>query len=183
MTEITKERKDRDTKPRWYVVHTYSGHENKVKTTMELMVKNQGMEDLVLEVAVPTEEFVEEKEGVEKVKERKLYPSYVLVRMIMTDESWYLVRNTRGVTGFLGPASNPIPLTKEEEESLGVREVKPVVYDYEVGDSVKIIDGPFMNFLGEIDSIDEEKNEITVNISMFGRETKLELSFDQAEKA
>lgn len=182
MTEITNERKDRDSRPRWYVVHTYSGHENKVKTTMELMVKNQGMEDLVLEVAVPTEEYIEEKDGVEKVKERKLYPSYVLVRMIMTDESWYLVRNTRGVTGFLGPASNPIPLTKEEEESLGVREVKPIDYGYEVGIPVKIIDGPFEGFVGNIESIDEEKKEISVFISMFGRDTKLDLKFNQAEK-
>lgn len=182
LTEITNERRDRDTKPRWYVVHTYSGHENKVKTTMELMVKNQGMEDLVLEVAVPTEEYVEEKDGVKKTKERKLYPSYVLVRMIMTDESWYLVRNTRGVTGFLGPASNPIPLTKEEEISLGVKEVKPIEYNYNVGDSVNIIDGPFMNFMGEIADINEDKEEITVLISMFGRETKLDLAFNQAEK-
>lgn len=182
MTEITNERTDRDSRPRWYVVHTYSGHENKVKTTMELMVKNQGMEDLVLEVAVPTEEYVEEKDGVEKVKERKLYPSYVLVRMIMTDESWYLVRNTRGVTGFLGPASNPIPLTKEEEESLGVREVKPIDYGYEVGDTVKIVDGPFEGFVGNIESIDEDKREISVFISMFGRDTKLDLEFSQAEK-
>ncbi len=182
MTEITNERKDRDPKARWYVVHTYSGHENKVKTTMDLMVKNQGMEDLVQEIAVPTEEFVEEKDGQDKVKERKLYPSYVLVKMIMTDESWYLVRNTRGVTGFLGPASNPIPLTKEEEASLGVKDTSAKDYDYQEGDSVKIIDGPFNEFLGEIESVNEEKQEIVVYISMFGRETKLELSFDQAEK-
>lgn len=182
MTEITNERKDRDPKARWYVVHTYSGHENKVKTTMDLMVKNQGMEDLVQEIAVPTEEFVEEKDGQDKVKERKLYPSYVLVKMIMTDESWYLVRNTRGVTGFLGPASNPIPLTKEEEASLGVREVSSKDYGYNIGDSVKIVDGPFNEFLGEIESINEEKGEITVYISMFGRETKLDLKYDQAEK-
>lgn len=182
MTEISNERKDRDPRARWYVVHTYSGHENKVKTTMELMVKNQGMEDLVQEIAVPTEELVETKDGVDKVKETKLYPSYVLVKMIMTDESWYLVRNTRGVTGFLGPASNPIPLTKEEEKALGVKEVKKIDYDYHIGDSVKIIDGPFENFLGEIESIDQEKEEVAVYISMFNRETKLELGFDQVEK-
>lgn len=182
MTEITNERKDRDPKARWYVVHTYSGHENKVKTTMELMVKNQGMEDLVQEIAVPTEEVVEDKEKGDKVKEVKLYPSYVLVKMIMTDESWYLVRNTRGVTGFLGPASNPIPLTKEEEKSLGVKDTKKTDYNYEVGDSVKIIDGPFNNFLGEIESINEEKEELVVYISMFGRETKLELGYNQVEK-
>lgn len=182
MTEITNERKDRDPRARWYVVHTYSGHENKVKTTMELMVKNQGMEDLVQEIAVPTEEFVEDKDGVEKVKESKLYPSYVLVKMIMTDESWYLVRNTRGVTGFLGPASNPIPLTREEEKLLGVKEARNIEYNYEIGDSVKIIDGPFNNFLGQIESINEEKEEITVYISMFGRETKIELKYDQVEK-
>lgn len=182
MTEITNERTDRDPRARWYVVHTYSGHENKVKTTMELMVKNQGMENLIFEISVPTEEYVEDKEGSEKVKERKIYPSYVLVKMIMTDESWYLVRNTRGVTGFLGPASNPIPLTKEEEIALGVKEVAPIEYNYNVGDQVKIIDGPFMNFLGNIDAVDEEKEQLTVYISMFGRNTKIELDFDQAEK-
>lgn len=182
MTEIINERKDRDPRARWYVVHTYSGHENKVKTTMELMVKNQGMEDLVQEIEVPTEELIETKDGVEKVKETKLYPSYVLVKMIMTDESWYLVRNTRGVTGFLGPASNPIPLTKEEEKALGVKEVRRIDYDYHVGDSVKIIDGPFENFLGQIESINKDKEEVTVFISMFNRETKLDLGFDQVEK-
>lgn len=182
MTEITNERKDRDPKARWYVVHTYSGHENKVKTTMELMVKNQGMEDLVQEIEVPTEEVVEDKEGSDKVKEVKLYPSYVLVKMIMTDESWYLVRNTRGVTGFLGPASNPIPLTKEEEASLGVKDKSSIEYNYEIGDTVKITNGPFNDFIGEIESINEEKEEIGVFISMFGRETKLELKYDQVEK-
>lgn len=182
MADITNERTDRDPDARWYVVHTYSGHENKVKTTMEQMVKNQGMEHLVQEISVPVDNVVEEKNGAKKSKEVKLYPSYVLVKMIMTDESWYLVRNTRGVTGFLGPASNPIPLTLEEEISLGVKKRKPSDFGYEVGNQVKIIDGPFTDFIGEIENIDEEEEKITVLISMFGRETKLDLDYNQALK-
>lgn len=182
MTEITNERTDRDPRARWYVVHTFSGHENKVQKTMELMVENQGMEDMILEVSVPVEEYVEIKDGVETIKERKLYPSYVLVNMIMTDETWYLVRNTQGVTGFLGPTSNPIPLSPEEEESLGVREPKVVVYDFEIGDTVEIIDGPFLDFLGVIKDIDGDEGTVTVEISMLGRDTELDLTFDQVEK-
>lgn len=182
MTDKFQERTDRDPEPRWYVVHTYSGHENKVKKTMELMVKNQNMENLVLDIQVPMEEYAEIKDGVEVVKERKLYPSYVLVRMIVTDESWYLVRNTRGVTGFLGPASNPIPLTKEEEELLGVKKVQAIEYNYEVGESVKVTDGPFLNLLGTIEEVDVENQKLSVFISMFGRDTKLDLDFNQVEK-
>lgn len=182
MTKITNERPDRDPRARWYVVHTFSGHENKVQKTMELMVENQGMEDMILEVAVPVEEYVEIKDGVEAVKERKLYPSYVLVNMILTDETWYLVRNTQGVTGFLGPTSNPIPLSPEEEESLGVREPKVIVHDFQVGDTVKVTDGPFLDFLGEILEVNVEEGTVTVGISMLGRDTELELEFGQVEK-
>lgn len=182
MIEVTNERSDRYPDARWYVVHTYSGHENKVKTTMEQMVKNRGMEDIIFEISVPTEQFTEKKEGVEKVKERKIFPSYVLVHMIMTDESWYLVRNTRGVTGFVGPGSKPVPLTKAEEMALGVTEPKAPEYDYNVDDSVKVITGPFKDFLGKIESIDDEKAKLRVFISMFGRDTKLELDYNQVEK-
>lgn len=182
MTEISNERTDRDPNARWYVVHTISGHENKVQKTMQLMVKNQEMEDLIFDIAVPTEEVVEVKEGEETLKEKKLYPSYVLVNMIMTDETWYLVRNTRGVTGFLGPASNPIPLTKEEEEALGVKKQKIIVHDFEINETVRIIDGPFLDFLGTVAAVDNEEGVVTVLISMFGRDTEISLNFDQVKK-
>lgn len=168
-------------KARWYVMHTYSGHENKVKVNIEKMVENRGMEDVILEVKVPTEEKVEIKNGKKKVKESKLFPGYVLVKMHMTDESWYLVRNTRGVTGFVGPSSKPIPLTDQEIRSMGVEQPR-VEVDIKVGESVKVTSGPFETFIGTIEHINMEKQTLKVRISMFGRETPVELEFDQIEK-
>lgn len=172
----------RENTAKWYVIHTYSGHENKVKANMEAMVQNRHMEDVILDIQVPMEEYVEEKEGVAKSKERKLFPSYVLVKMIMNDETWYLVRNTRGVTGFVGPGSKPVPLSDEEVLALGVADKKEFFGGFEVGESVKVKDGPFEDFVGVIDAMSYEKGKVDVVISMFGRDTKVELSFNQIVK-
>ncbi|MGO1580663.1 MAG: transcription termination/antitermination protein NusG [Peptoniphilaceae bacterium] len=172
----------REDNAKWYVIHTYSGHENKVKANMEAMVANRNMEDLIFDIQVPLEEFVENKDGVKKVKERKMFPSYVLVKMIMNDESWYLVRNTRGVTGFVGPGSKPVPLSDEEVRTLGVTDDKELFGNYEVGDTIKVLNGPFNDFVGKIDSFNYDKGKVKVSISMFGRDTLVELDFNQIIK-
>lgn len=166
---------------KWYVVHTYSGHENKVKANIEKIVENRGKNDLILEVAVPTEEIVEIKNGKKKVKLRKIFPGYCIVKMVMTDESWYIVRNTRGVTGFVGPESKPIPLTETEIANMGI-EKHVVEIDVEVGDSIRVISGPFDGFEGVVKDVNVEKEILHVSISMFGRETPVELEFIQVEK-
>lgn len=183
MTDKELSREERAKLAKWYVVHTYSGHENKVKANLEKMVENRGMRDDIFEVAVPTEEYIETKSGKKKLKERKMFPGYVLVKMIINDESWYLVRNTRGVTGFVGPSSKPVPLSDSEVRALGVQEkvVMPLV-DFKSKDVVKVITGPFENFIGTIDTISMEKRKAKVYVSMFGRETLVELEFDQIEK-
>lgn len=166
---------------RWYVVHTYSGHENKVKANIEKLVENREMQDIIFEVRVPVEEVVEVKNGKKKMKERKMFPSYVIIKMIMTDESWYLVRNTRGVTGFVGPGSKPVPLTEEEVKALGVVERLPAI-ELVPGDTIKVKEGPFEDFIGAVESISQEKRKIKAFVSMFGRETLIELDYDQIEK-
>lgn len=166
----------------WYVVHTYSGHENKVKANLEKMVENRGNIDDIFEVTVPTEEYVDNKNGKKEIKERKLFPGYVLVKMIINDESWYLVRNTRGVTGFVGPGSKPVPLSEAEVKNLGVKETMLPSVDFEIKDSVKVISGPFENFMGSVENLNLEKRKVKVFVSMFGRETLIELDFDQVEK-
>lgn len=166
---------------KWYVVHTYSGHENKVKANIEKIVENRGMEDVILQVVVPTETVVEIKAGKRKDKSKKIFPGYALVKMIMTDESWYVVRNTRGVTGFVGPGSKPIPLTDEEVENMGL-EKRTIQVDFSIGDSITVISGPFENFIGTVEEIHMEKQSIKAMISMFGRETPVELEFDQVRK-
>ena len=166
---------------RWYVVHTFSGYENKVATNLETIVENRKLEDLIFDIKVPTETVTEIQDNKKREVERKIFPGYVLVKMIMTDDSWYVVRNVRGVTGFVGPSSSkPVPLTDKEVEALGV-EKHTVEVGYNVGDNVKIIDGPLEGFIGIIDSIDMSKNSVQVIISMFGRETPVELEFDQVE--
>ncbi|HAQ39899.1 MAG TPA: transcription termination/antitermination protein NusG [Clostridiales bacterium] len=167
--------------PRWYVVHTYSGHENKVKANIEKLVENREMQDAIFEVRVPVEEVLEVKNGKKKMKERKMFPSYVIIKMIMTDESWYLVRNTRGVTGFVGPGSKPVPLTDEEVKALGVVERLPAI-ELVPGDTIKVKEGPFEDFIGAVESISQEKRKIKAFVSMFGRETLIELDYDQIEK-
>jgi transcription termination/antitermination protein NusG len=166
---------------KWYVVHTYSGYENKVKANIEKLVENRGMHELVHEVVVPMEEQIEIKEGKRKATLKKVFPGYVLVKMIMTDESWYLVRNTRGVTSFVGPGSKPVPLTDEEVVAMGVEEVVSTV-DYEVGDSVRIASGPLESFIGTVEEISIEKKKVRVLVAMFGRETPVELELTQIHK-
>ena len=166
---------------RWYVAHTYSGYENKVKANIEKLVENRRMQDVIFEVSVPMEEQVEIKNGKKKVTQKKIFPGYVLVKMLMTDESWYVVRNTRGVTGFVGPGSKPVPLTDAEVKNLGV-EKHVVKLDAKLGDNVKVVSGPFENFIGVIQEINNEKQKVKVLVSMFGRETPVELEFTQIEK-
>lgn len=180
MAEKTREQREQDSN--WYVVHTYSGHENKVKANIEKMVENRGMIDDIFEVAVPTEEYVHTKDGKNEIRERKLFPGYVLIKMIIDDESWYLVRNTRGVTGFVGPGSKPIPLTEQEVAELGVQEEIITETDLRVNETINVISGPFEGHAGEIKEIFLEKQKIRVNISMFGRDTPVELEFGQVEK-
>jgi transcriptional antiterminator NusG len=167
--------------PMWYVVHTYSGHENKVKVNIEKLVENRGMQDLVLSVVVPTEDVVEMKNGQRKIKTRKMFPGYVLVKMIVTNESWYLVRNTQGVTGFVGHGSEPVPLTLEEVRRMGIEKII-IDMDIKIGDSVKVINGPFEGFMGIVSNFDEEKQVMKVMISMFGRDTLVELEYAQIDK-
>ncbi|MBP7402987.1 MAG: transcription termination/antitermination protein NusG [Clostridia bacterium] len=164
---------------RWYVVHTYSGYENKVKATLERIVENRGIHDFIQDVSVPEEEIMEIKDGKKKTVRRKIYPGYVLVKMVLTDEIWYIVRNTRGVTGFVGPNSRPIPLTEEELALMGLESSWEPVVDYGVGDSVKVINGPLESFIGTVEDINLEKKKVRVLISMFGRETPVELELAQ----
>lgn len=164
----------------WYVVHTYSGYENKVAQNLETLVENRRLHDLIQEVKVPTEIVPEIKDGVKREVERKLFPGYVLVKMVMTDDTWHLVRNVRGVTGFVGSANKPIPLTEEEVLAMGM-EKHEIVVNYNVGDHVRIVDGPLASFTGVVEEIEPEKNRVSVMVSMFGRETPVELELDQVE--
>ena len=166
---------------KWYVVHTYSGYENKVASNLEKTVENRQLQDLIQEIRVPTEKVTEITEsGKRKEVERKIFPGYDIVKMVMTDESWYAVRNIRGCTGFVGPSSKPIPLTEDEVARLGI-EQRDIQVSYKVGDSVNIVDGPLEGFVGTVEEMDVEKNRIRVTVSMFGRETPVELELDQAE--
>ena len=165
---------------KWYVAHTYSGYENTVAVSIEQAVENRNMHDLIAEVSIPLETVTEITENGPKTVERKVFPGYVLVKMIMTDETWHLVRNVRGVTGFVGAANKAIPLTDEEIAALGV-EKREVVVGYAVGDSVKITDGALASFIGTVEELDTERGKVRVVVSMFGRETPVELDLDQVE--
>ena len=165
---------------KWYVAHTYSGYENTVAVSIEQAVENRNMHDLIAEVSIPLETVTEVTENGPKTVERKVFPGYVLVKMIMTDETWHLVRNIRGVTGFVGAANKAIPLTDEEIAALGV-EKREVVVGYGVGDSVKITDGALASFIGTVEELDTDKGKVRVVVSMFGRETPVELDLDQVE--
>ena len=169
---------------KWYVIHTYSGYENKVATDLETIVENRGMQDLILDINIPTEKITEIKDdGSTKEVERKVFPGYVLVKMIVTDESWYVVRNVRGVTGFVGPKGYPLPLTEEEVKRMRLE--KPVVVDtdFEIGETVKIVDGTLEGFIGTIDALDIPRGKCKVTVSMFGRPTPVELELYQIERA
>ena len=163
---------------KWYVVHTYSGYENAVKTSIEKFVTGRGMEDMILRIEVPMETVTEVTDsGATKEVERKVFPGYVLIKMVMTDDTWHLVRNVRGVTGFVGSANKAIPLTEEEVLAMGM-EKHEIVVRYNVGDHVKIVDGPLASFTGVVEEIEPEKNRVSVMVSMFGRETPVELELD-----
>ena len=161
----------------WYVVHTYSGYENKVKANIEKTIENRKLQDQILEVSVPLETAYEIKNGVKKQVQRKLFPGYVLLHMEMNDETWYVVRNTRGVTGFVGPGSKPVPLTEAEMKNMGLAKEAEVEIDFAVGDSAIIVSGPFEGAQGIISAINMHKQSVTVNIEMLGRETPVEISF------
>ena len=164
--------------PRWYVAHTYSGYENKVKDNLEKIVENRALGHLIFDIRIPVEKVIEKNGDVEKEVEYKIFPSYVYVKMCMTDESWHAVRNITGVTGFVGPGSRPVPLTDEEVERMGV-EVRTIEIKFAVGDSVRITDGPLAGFIGVVDEISADLTSVKVTASLFGRETKVELASNQ----
>ena len=166
---------------KWYVAHTYSGYENKVKEDLEKTVENRGLQDMILEISYPTEEVVEMKDGKRKVVTRKMLPGYVMIKMIMNDKTWYIVRNTRGVTGFVGPGSKPVPLTDEEVTKLGVEYI-PIELDLSVGESVRVVSGPLENFIGTVEALDPERQKVKQTVSIFNRDTPVELDYIQVQK-
>lgn len=173
--------KEENLEPKWYVVHTYSGYENKVKTDLEKTIKNRELEEFFFDIIVPMEEQIEIKDGKRKTNLKKVFPGYVLIKMIVTEESWYIVRNTRGVTGFVGSGTDPIPLTNQEIRNMGF-EMAVVNVDYDVNDTVRVVNGPLASFVGVVQEINKEKSKVKVLVSMFGRETPVELEFSQVEK-
>lgn len=166
---------------KWYVVHTYSGYENKVKANIEKTIENRHLEDQILEVRVPMEEVVELKNGVQKTAQRKLFPGYVMIHMIMNDDTWYVVRNTRGVTGFVGPGSKAVPLEEEEMANLGIKR-EEVVVNFGVGDTVTVLSGAWEGTVGVVQSMNEQKKSLSINVELFGRETPVELGFSEVRK-
>ena len=170
-----------DTEARWYVVHTYSGYENKVKADIEKTIENRGLQDTILEVRVPMQDVVEMKNGAKKTVQKKLFPGYVLVNMIMNDETWYVVRNTRGVTGFVGPGSKPVPLTEAEMKPLGIK-TENVTIDFEEGDTIVVVAGAWKDTVGAVQRIDYSKQTATINVELFGRETPVEIGFEEVRK-
>ena len=165
----------------WYVVHTYSGYENQVKANIEKTIENRHLEDQILEVRVPLQDVVELKNGVRKTVQKKMFPGYVLLNMIMNDDTWYVVRNTRGVTGFVGPGSKPVPLTETEMFNLGIQAAN-IEVDFQEGDTVNVIGGVWKDTVGVIQSINQSKQSVTINVELFGRETPVEISFAEIRK-
>lgn len=165
----------------WYVVHTYSGYENKVKANIEKTIENRHLEDEILEVRVPLQNVVEVKNGVQKQVQKKMFPGYVLLNMIMNDDTWYVVRNTRGVTGFVGPGSKPVPLTEAEMDNLGI-EKNEIEVDFQEGDTVTVTGGVWKDTVGVIQSMNHSKQIVTINVELFGRETPVEISFTEVKK-
>ena len=165
----------------WYVAHTYSGYENKVKANIEKTIENRGLQEEILEVRVPMEDVVEVKNGVKKQVSKKMFPGYVLIHMIMNDDTWYVVRNTRGVTGFVGPGSKPVPLTEAEMKNLGIKS-ETVVVDFEEGDMIVVIGGVWKDTSGVITAMNNNKQTVTINVELFGRETPVEVSFADVKK-
>ena len=173
---------DTNSEARWYVAHTYSGYENKVKVDIEKTIENRNLQDQIFEVSVPVQSTVELKNGVEKKIDKKIFPGYVLVHMIMNEETWYVVRNTRGVTGFVGPGSKPVPLSDEEVAMLGSREEQDVVINFAEGDTIVVVSGAWKDTVGVIKAINPSKRSVTINVEMFGRETPVELSYVEVKK-
>ena len=165
----------------WYVVHTYSGYENKVKANIEKTIENRHLEEQILEVRVPMQDVVEMKNGARKQVQKKMFPGYVLINMVMNDDTWYVVRNTRGVTGFVGPGSKPVPLTEAEMRPLGINEAS-VVVDFAEGDSVIVTGGVWKDTIGVIQALNQNKQMVTINVELFGRETPVEISFIDIKK-
>lgn len=176
--ELTDE-KTKDS-PLWYVVYTYSGYEKKVKATLEKIVENRSLQDKIQDIIIPMEEEIEIKDGKQKTSIKKVFPGYVLVKMILSDETWYIIRNIKGVFSFVGIGDKPLPLTEKEMQSLGIDEV--INLDYSVGDTVRIITEPFYNYSAVIEEIYKDKKRVKVKVSMFGRETTIELAFNQIQK-
>ena len=166
---------------KWYVVHTYSGYENKVKANIDKTIENRHLEDQILEVRVPMQEVVELKNGMEKASQKKMFPGYVMIHMIMNDDTWYVVRNTRGVTGFVGPGSKPVPLTDAEIDALGIMDAE-VVVNYAVGDSIVVTSGAWKDTVGMIKEVNAQKQTLTINVELFGRETPVEINFAEVKK-
>ena len=170
-----------DAEARWYVAHTYSVYENKVKMDIEKTIENRGLQDQILEVSVPMLNVVKEKDDEEKITQQKMFPAYVLIKMIMNDDTWYVVRNTRGVTGFVGPGSKPVPLDESEMENLGIKQDE-VILDLEIGDVVTVLSGAWEGTVGAVQTINEQKKSLTINVELFGRETPVELGFSEVKK-
>jgi len=166
---------------RWYVVHTYSGYENKVKANIDKAIENRHLEEQILEVRVPMQEVTELKNGQQKVSQKKLFPGYVMIHMFMNDDTWYVVRNTRGVTGFVGPGSKPVPLEDGEMERLGIM-AESFVLDLKVGDTVIVFSGAWKDTVGVVQTINEQRQNLSINVELFGRETPVELSFSEVKK-
>ena len=166
---------------KWYVVHTYSGYENKVKANIDKTIENRHLEEQILEVRVPMQEVVEIKNGTQKVSQKKMFPGYVMLHMIMNDDTWYVVRNTRGVTGFVGPGSKPVPLTEAEIDALGIMNAE-VVSNYEVGETIVVASGAWKDTVGMVKEVNPQKQTLTINVELFGRETPVEISFSEVKK-
>ena len=165
----------------WYVVHTYSGYENKVKANIEKTIENRGLHEEILEVRVPMEEVVEVKNGVKKVSQKKLFPGYVMINMVMNDDTWYVVRNTRGVTGFVGPGSKPVPLTEAEMKPLGIN-TNQISVDFAEGDMIVVLAGAWKDTVGAVQKMDYQRGTATINVELFGRETPVEISFEEVRR-
>ena len=166
---------------KWYVVHTYSGYENKVKANIDKTIENRHLEDQILEVRVPMQEVVEAKNGTQKVSQKKMFPGYVMIHMIMNDDTWYVVRNTRGVTGFVGPGSKPVPLTEAEIDALGIMDAE-VVTNYEIGETIVVASGAWKDTVGMVKEVNPQKQTLTINVELFGRETPVEINFSDVKK-
>ena len=166
----------------WYVVHTYSGYENKVKANIEKTIENRHLEEEILEVRVPMQDVVEMKNGARKTVQKKMFPGYVLINMVMNDDTWYVVRNTRGVTGFVGPGSTPVPLTEAEMKPLGIKQ-ENVSIDFAEGDMIVVVAGAWKDTVGVVQRIDYSKQTVTINVELFGRETPVEISFAEVRKS